>query len=154
VFTVYGMIGFVWVALWSVLVSERPSHRQVAALQDNDSSDAPVRIPYRAFATCLPLWAIITVETTHGEPHALQNAAVFGSALSQRYQWLHHPQHEENVPRSLQCLNKPLCMHWVTDIQQDVDMCAGCCANGFWAWQHIAYIPQCVLRKCFLCLQY
>jgi len=63
-----------------------------------------VRIPYRAFATCLPLWAIITVETTHGEPHALQNAAVFGSALSQRYQWLHHPQHEEIVPRSLQCL--------------------------------------------------
>ena len=66
-FTVYGLMGFFWVVLWSVLVSERPSHGHVALLHDKDSDEAPVRIPYRAFATCLPLWAIIIVETSHGK---------------------------------------------------------------------------------------
>ena len=67
VFTVYGLTGFVWVVMWSMLVSERPSHRQVSLTQDEEPHEMPVRIPYRAFATCLPLWAIIIVETSHGE---------------------------------------------------------------------------------------
>ena len=68
-FTVYGMIGFVWVVLWSVLVPERPSQQQALLLQEGKGqSGEPARIPYRAFATCLPLWAIILVETSHGEP--------------------------------------------------------------------------------------
>ena len=67
VFTVYGLVGFIWVVMWSMLVSERPSHRQVSLLQDKEPNEAPVRIPYRAFATYLPLWAIIIVETSHGK---------------------------------------------------------------------------------------
>lgn len=67
VFTVYGLIGFIWVVMWSMLVSERPSHRQVSLLQAREPNEAPTRIPYRAFATYLPLWAIIIVETSHGE---------------------------------------------------------------------------------------
>ena len=67
VFTVYGLIGFIWVVMWSMLVSERPSHRQVSLMHDKEPYETPVRIPYRGFATCLPLWAIIIVETSHGE---------------------------------------------------------------------------------------
>ncbi len=67
VFTVYGLVGFIWVVMWSMLVSKRPSHRQVSLLQDKEPNEAPVRIPYRAFATYLPLWAIIIVETSHGK---------------------------------------------------------------------------------------
>ena len=67
VFTVYGLIGFIWVVMWSMLVSERPSHRQVSLMHDKAPYATPVRIPYRGFATCLPLWAIIIVETSHGE---------------------------------------------------------------------------------------
>ncbi len=67
VFTVYGLIGFIWVVMWSMLVSERPTHRQVSLLQDKEPNEATLRIPYRAFATYLPLWAIIIVETSHGE---------------------------------------------------------------------------------------
>ena len=67
VFTVYGLIGFIWVVMWSMLVSERPSHRQVSLLQAKEPDEAPRSIPYRAFATYLPLWAIIIVETSHGE---------------------------------------------------------------------------------------
>lgn len=72
VFTVYGMIGFAWVVLWSVLVSERPAQQQALLRQEGKGqSGEPARIPYRAFATCLPLWAIILVETSHGEPLVL-----------------------------------------------------------------------------------
>ena len=66
VFTVYGMVGFVWVVLWSVLVSEGPLHSHMALSQAAELREAPLRIPYTAFATCLPLWAIIIVETSHG----------------------------------------------------------------------------------------
>ena len=66
VFTVYGMVGFVWVVLWSVLVSEGPLHSHMARPQAAEPHEAPLRIPYKAFATCLPLWAIIIVETSHG----------------------------------------------------------------------------------------
>ena len=68
-FTVYGMVGFMWVVLLSALVSERPAQQQALLLQEGKGrSGEPGRIPYRAFATCLPLWAIILVETSHGEP--------------------------------------------------------------------------------------
>ena len=70
VFTVYGMVGFVWVVLWSVLVFEGPLHSHVAWSQAAEPHEAPLRIPYRAFATCLPLWAIIIVETSHGGSQA------------------------------------------------------------------------------------
>ena len=66
VFTVYGMVGFVWVVLWSVLVSEGPLHSHMALPQAAEPHEAPLKIPYKAFATCLPLWAIIIVETSHG----------------------------------------------------------------------------------------
>ncbi len=67
VFTVYGMIGFAWVVLWSALVSERPAQRQALLLQEGKGkSREPAGIPYRAFLTCLPLWAIILAETSHG----------------------------------------------------------------------------------------
>ena len=66
VFTVYGMVGFVWVVLWSVLVSEGPLHSHMARLQAAEPHEVSLRIPYKAFATCLPLWAIIIVETSHG----------------------------------------------------------------------------------------
>ena len=66
VFTVYGMVGFVWVVLWSVLVSEGPLHSHMTLSQAAEPHEAPLSIPYKAFATCLPLWAIIIVETSHG----------------------------------------------------------------------------------------
>ena len=79
VFTVYGLIGFIWVVMWSMLVSERPSHRQVSLLQDKEPNEAPMRIPYRAFATYLPLWAIIIVETSHGKSQGTHCSVPRGS---------------------------------------------------------------------------
>lgn len=66
VFTIYGLVGFVWTLLWSLVVTEKPwmgVHEEKTREQEDTVAD----IPWTAFARCLPLWAIIIVETMSGK---------------------------------------------------------------------------------------
>lgn len=53
----------VWTLLWSLLVTEKPWIRIHEVSKDQEETG----IPWTAFARCLPLWAIIIVETSTGK---------------------------------------------------------------------------------------
>ncbi|EIE22405.1 MFS general substrate transporter [Coccomyxa subellipsoidea C-169] len=71
VFTIYGLVGFVWTLLWSLLVTEKPLVEVHDSLEETtkEQEDTSKDIPWTSFARCLPLWAIIIVETSSGVGH-------------------------------------------------------------------------------------
>jgi hypothetical protein len=68
IFLVYGLVGFAWTLAWSPLMIDRPAPHAESPTAAHASDDGPAGIPWLAFATCRPLWAILIIETSHGEP--------------------------------------------------------------------------------------
>lgn len=75
VFLVYGIVGFVWTLLWSSVISDSPAEIADRSAAE-PANDEPADIPWLAFATSLPLWAILIIETSHGEPPCVHATAL------------------------------------------------------------------------------
>ena len=66
VYLVCGLAGFAWIMLWAGLVVDKPHAVNSPPPSLPLTKGEAVPVPWLAFATCLPLWAIIVIETSHG----------------------------------------------------------------------------------------